>query len=218
MRIILFGPPGVGKGTQAKLLSAQLHIPHISTGDLLREAVAQGTELGLKAKTVMDAGKLVSDEIMIGIIREVLSSDRCRDGFILDGFPRTVPQAKALDQALEQLKAPIDAVVSLEAGEEELVRRLGSRLTCTRCKSVYNPVADRLTPDSKCPKCGGDLYQRDDDKPETIRKRLNVYNESTAPVKQYYGGILQPINGIGDINVIAGEILDGLGRKKQVSQ
>ena len=209
MRLILFGPPGVGKGTQAKLLSSKLNIPHISTGDMLRETVAAKTELGLKAKTVMDAGQLVSDDIMIGIIRSVLQSDKCRNGFILDGFPRTVPQAKALTALLKELQLKLDGVVNMEIDDDEVVRRLSKRLTCRNCGRIYNLLIDRLPDASVCPNCRGELYQRDDDKPETIRKRLSVYAYSTAPVKEYYktAGLLKNVNGLGDIDRINGNIL-----------
>ena len=204
MRLILFGPPGVGKGTQAKLLSSQLQIPQISTGDLLREAITNQTELGKKAKSVMDAGNLVSDDIMIGIIREVLASAKCRNGFILDGFPRTVPQAKALSLLLKELSISLDTVINIEVDEEEIVRRLGKRLTCNQCGKIFS-----LDEEVKCPSCGGELYQRDDDKPETIRKRLKVYAQSTFPVKDYYkeAGLLSTINGVGEVDEINKKIL-----------
>jgi adenylate kinase len=215
MRILFFGPPGVGKGTQAKLISQKLNIPHISTGDLLREAVAAGTELGKKAKSIMDAGKLVSDDIMIGIITEVVKSDKCKNGFILDGFPRTVPQAEALEVVLKELQKPVEIVISLEASDEELVNRLSKRVTCSKCKSIFNLLVDTLADQNKCPNCGGSLYQRDDDKPETIQKRLKVYAESTAPVKEFYQrrGLLSPIHGLGVIEKITGDILAAIAQK-----
>jgi len=215
MRIILFGPPGVGKGTQAKILSAKFTIPHISTGDMLREAVTNGTEIGKKAQSIMDAGKLVSDEIMIGIITEVVNSLKCKNGFILDGFPRTVPQAEALDTVLLKLNRPIDAVISMETSENEIIERLSKRLTCSNCNSIFNLQADTLTDPLICPKCGGRLFQREDDKPETIHKRMKVYLESTSPVKQYYSrtGLLQTVNGTGDVDQITKNILEHLNHK-----
>ncbi len=204
MRLILFGPPGVGKGTQAKLLSARMSIPHISTGDMLREAVATGSDLGRKAKAIMDAGRLVSDDIMIGIIRNVLRSPKCVKGFILDGFPRTVPQAEALTGLLAELSITLDAVVNMEIEEGTVVKRLSSRLTCRSCGRIYNLLIDTLIDASTCPACGGDLYQREDDKPETILKRLNVYADSTKPVRDYYQrvGILKNVNGMGSIEQV----------------
>ena len=212
MRLILFGPPGVGKGTQAKLLSSKLHVPHVSTGDMLREAVAAGTELGKKAKTIMDAGQLVSDDIMIGIIRDVLRSPKYSKGFILDGFPRTVPQAKALTALLAELNMMLTAVINMEIDEQEVVQRLGNRLTCKDCGKIYNLGIDKFADQKKCPQCGGELYQRDDDKPETVRKRLHVYAESTAPVKEYYqlSGMLRNVNGIGTIEEVNAALLAAL--------
>ncbi|MFI5251770.1 MAG: adenylate kinase [Bacteroidota bacterium] len=215
MRIVLFGPPGVGKGTQAIRLAQKLSIPHISTGDILREAVATNTELGRKAKSIIESGKLVSDDIMIGIITDVVKSDKCKNGFILDGFPRTVPQAEALNTVLKNLQRPIDSVISLEASEQELVNRLSKRVTCSNCKSVFNLLVDTLADPQKCPKCSGVLYQRDDDKPETIQKRLKVYMESTAPVKDYYqrSGILRTVKAQGVIEFITDAIIDELHHK-----
>ena len=204
MRLILFGPPGVGKGTQAKLISARLHIPHISTGDMLREAVASGSELGRKAKAVMDAGQLVSDDIMIGIIRELLGTPRCANGFILDGFPRTVPQAAALEKLLGELSIRLDAVVNMEIEEDAVVMRLSRRLTCRSCGRIYNTEIDKLAEGGKCPNCGGELYQREDDLPETIKKRLTVYASSTKPVKEFYrkSGLLRNVHGTGSIEQV----------------
>lgn len=215
MQIILFGPPGVGKGTQAKLLSAKLKVPHISTGDMLREAVSAGTELGRKAKSIMDAGKLVSDDIMIGIITTVVQSARCANGFILDGFPRTVPQAEALNSVLHELHRPVIAVISMETSEDEVVKRLSRRVTCSNCNSIFNLTVDNLAQLSVCPNCGGNLYQREDDKPETIQKRMKVYLESTAPVKKYYekAGILRTVSGSGDINEISTNILSQINHR-----
>lgn len=215
MRIILFGPPGVGKGTQAKLLSTKLKIPHISTGDMLRDAVTEGTDLGRKAKSIMDAGQLVSDDIMIGIIREVVKSDRCRDGFILDGFPRTIAQAEALDTLLGDLHMKLDHVITIEVAQDEIVRRLSTRLSCPQCGKIYNFTLDHLTKSSTCPSCGGELHQRDDDKPETVRKRLGVYAQSTLPLQEFYrkAGLLRSIDGKGGIEEIKRNILDLLNHR-----
>jgi adenylate kinase len=215
MRLILFGPPGVGKGTQAKILSSRLGIPHISTGDMLREAIAAGTELGRRAKDVMDAGHLVSDDIMIGIIRDVLNSPRCANGFILDGFPRTVPQAEALTTLTASLRMPIDVVVSMTIDHEAVVRRLGQRLTCRSCGRIFNPEIDAIPDRSRCPSCGGELYQRDDDRPETVNNRLRVYEQSTAPVKAFYQkqGILRSVDGMGSVDLVTVSIMKALTPK-----
>lgn len=186
MRIILFGPPGVGKGTQARLLSTTHGIPHISTGDMLRTAVAEGTELGRRAKSIMDAGQLVPDDVMIGIVRDVLASPRAAHGFILDGFPRTIQQAHALTELLHAMKLDDTVVVNLEVDEEEIVRRLRSRLTCDRTGKVYTSGTEGLTPGGPCPDCGGTLVQREDDREETVRKRLGVYHRTTEPVIEYF--------------------------------
>ena len=215
MRLILFGPPGVGKGTQAKILSASMHIPHISTGDMLREAVSRGTELGKKAKAVMDAGQLVSDDIMVGIIREVLASEKCRAGFILDGFPRTVPQAEALTRVLADLRVKLDAVLNLEIKDAAVIERLSKRVTCRKCGRIYNLAIDHLSDPSRCPNCGGDLFQRDDDKPETVQKRLLVYSKSTSPVKEYYRktGRLFDIDASGTVDQVNRDIRRALGHR-----
>lgn len=212
MRLVIFGAPGVGKGTQAKLLSQKLNVPHISTGDILRHAATSGSLLGKKAKTVMDAGQLVSDDIMNGLIKQVLSSPKCKDGFILDGYPRTVAQADALDKLLADLKTRLNRVINIKLGDEEIVRRLSMRLSCKNCGRIYNIQFDMLADTKECMNCGGPLYQRDDDKEETVRKRLKVYHESTAPVKEYYEqmGMLKEIDGDGDPEIINNEILTAL--------
>lgn len=186
MRLIFFGPPGVGKGTQAKLLSVKLNIPQISTGDMLREAVAAGTPLGTQAKEIMAAGKLVPDDVMIGIIRDALGSPRCAQGWILDGFPRTVPQAEALTTLLAGLHTRLDRVLNFLVDEDEIIRRLGGRVSCKSCGSILNVGLDDHGATRICPKCGGELVQRDDDNPAIIKKRLQVYHQSTEPVRTYY--------------------------------
>ncbi|MBI1805388.1 MAG: adenylate kinase [Ignavibacteriae bacterium] len=215
MRLILFGPPGVGKGTQAKLLSSRFHIPHISTGDMLREAIVAETELGRKAKATVDSGQLVSDDIMIGIIRDVLQSEKTKNGFILDGFPRTVPQAKALTDLLKELRIVLESVINMEVNDREVIERLGKRLTCKSCGRIFNLGIDKLADPTKCPHCGGALYQREDDKPETVAKRLNVYARSTAPVKEYYRqiGLLTTVDASGEINEVNRQILALLNRR-----
>lgn len=212
MRLIMFGPPGVGKGTQAKLLSQKLNIPHISTGDILRESATSGSLLGKKAKEVMDSGQLVPDDIMIGIIEQVLTSPKCKDGFILDGYPRNLAQAAALSKLLNELKVGIDRVINIKLKEEEIVRRLSMRLSCTKCGRIYNIQFDMLADTKECIDCGGALYQRDDDMEETVRKRLKIYNEVTAPVKKYYEKIwlMSEFDGDGDPEMINKEILSSL--------
>jgi adenylate kinase len=215
MRLILFGPPGVGKGTQAQILSQKLNIPHISTGDILREAVKNQTELGLKAKSFMDKGELVPDDVMIGIIKEVLSSERCKNGFILDGFPRTLNQAKALDEMFKELNIKLDYVISIEVDDDEIIKRLTNRRTCRNCGAVYNLLIDHIPEDNKCPRCGGELYQRSDDNLDIIKNRLKVYRESTQILLEYYDkkGILKKVNGVGEINHITKLILQSIGVK-----
>jgi len=208
MRLILFGPPGVGKGTQAQLLSEEFGVPHISTGDMLRDAVSSGTDLGKKAKAIIDAGQLVPDDVMIDIVREVLSSPKIKRGFILDGFPRTLEQAKALTKIFDDLNIQDYKMVNLEIDDEEIVRRLGNRLVCVNDGKIYNMEFDALTPNSPCPDCGGRLVQRDDDKEETVWNRLKVYHSLTAPVLYYYkdSGDIYHIDGSGSIDIVNREI------------
>ncbi len=213
MNIIMLGPPGAGKGTQAKMLVDRLGIPQVSTGDMLREAVKEGTDLGIKAKEYMDAGKLVPDEVVIGIVKERLAQPDCGKGFILDGFPRTIPQAQALDEALKGLGKRIDHVVNVAVPAEELVARLTGRRTCKQCGAMFHVVFNPPEKEGVCDKCGGELYQRDDDKEETIRQRLRVYEDQTSPLIDYYGkqGVLHDIDGRRSIDEIFQDILKVLG-------
>ncbi len=208
MRLIFFGPPGVGKGTQAKLLSSILGIPHISTGDMLRNAVAKGTELGRKAKSIMDSGGLVPDEVMIGIVREELSSPSVVKGFILDGFPRTLAQAKALSTLFGELGIHDYKVVNFVVDDEEVVKRLSSRLMCEKDGSIFNGLIDGVKVNGKCPRCGGRLIQREDDKEETVRKRLSVYHNTTKPLIEYYqnANAVVNLNGVGRIDAVLDEL------------
>jgi len=204
MNIILLGPPGAGKGTQAKMLIDEYQIPQISTGDILRAAVKEGTRLGKEAKSYMDKGELVPDSVVIGIVEERIQEPDCKKGYMLDGFPRTVPQAEALDDMLGKLSAQIDHVVSIEVANEELVKRLTGRRTCRECGAGYHVMFDPPKVEGICDKCGGELYQRDDDNEETVSSRLNVYESQTLPLIDYYKvkGKIRPIDGVGDIKEI----------------
>ncbi len=212
MQLILFGPPGVGKGTQAHILSEKFSIPHFSTGDILRAATSAGTPLGKQAQGFMQKGELVPDIIMVGMIGEELEPAKIAKGFILDGFPRTVKQAEALAELFADRNIKLTSVVNLTANEEELVRRLEQRRTCGSCKTIFNLGTDRISEGDPCPKCGGTLIHRDDDKRETIQRRLKVYLESTAPVKDYYQkqGVLTEVDGIGDVQEVLQRILKKL--------
>jgi len=212
LRIVLFGPPGSGKGTQASLLKEKFGAAHISTGDTLREAVANKTETGLKAKGYMDKGELVPDAVVIAIAKEKLASVG-EKGFILDGFPRTIAQAEALDAALVELGKPLDAVVNLKVDDEELVRRLSGRRVCPGCGEPYHTDSKPSSVEGKCDKCGGDLMHRADDQPEAIRNRLQVYNNQTAPVLGYYEnkGVLKNVEAVGGIEEILGRVVEALG-------
>ncbi len=216
MNLILLGPPGGGKGTQAKRIVEKYGIPQISTGDILRDAVAKGTELGKKAKEYMDRGELVPDEVVIGIVRERLSQPDCEKGFILDGFPRTIKQAEALDEILEEMNRKIDAVIDIEVPDEEIIKRIVYRRTCKNCGAVYNLIYSPPKEDNKCDKCGGELYQRDDDKEETVKERLRVYKEQTQPLIDYYKnkGVLYTVDGTKSIDEVWSQIEDILNKIK----
>jgi adenylate kinase len=206
--IILLGPPGAGKGTQAKRIAAEFGIPQVSTGDMLREAVRNATPMGLAAKGYMDSGGLVPDEVVVGIVKDRLAAPDCGAGFILDGFPRTIPQAEALDVAVKALGKRIDVAISLEVDAQELMTRLCGRRTCNNCGSMYHVTFNPSRVDGKCDQCGGDLIQRDDDREETIKARLANYRKSTEPLISYYGngGKLRNVAASGDIDAIYAEI------------
>lgn len=208
MRIVLLGAPGSGKGTQGKLLAQAYGIPQISTGDLLRAAVAAGTPLGRQAKAVMDAGQLVSDDIVLGIIQERLSEPDAEKGFILDGFPRNIPQAQALDNILNQIKKPLDLALHIDVDFEVLLQRLTGRRTCEHCGTVFNIYTSPSRLDDRCDQCGGNLRHRADDNEETISNRLRVYESQTAPLIAYYRdrGKLRVIRGVGEIDEIFASI------------
>ena len=210
MKLILLGPPGAGKGTQAAQLVERFGIPQISTGDMLRAAVAAKTPMGLKAKEAMDAGALVTDEIVIGIVRERLQQADCAKGFILDGFPRTVAQADALKSTLAELDKQLDAVVSLQVEIDALVERLTGRRACRGCGRGYHISFDPPATEGVCDACGGELFQRDDDREETIRNRMAVYHEQTAPLESYYEreNLLKTVDGMAPIADVQRQVID----------
>ena len=209
MKLILLGPPGAGKGTQAEILNKKLNIPTISTGNILRAAVKNGTPVGLKAKEYMDAGKLVPDEVIIGVISERLAEADCQSGYILDGVPRTIPQAEALEKA----GIDFDAVVSIEISDEEIVERMAGRRVCSGCGAPYH--IKNLPPkvEGVCDKCGGKLEARADDKPEVVRDRLKVYHDETAPLKDFYAArnLLKTVDNQPTVAETTTEILNALG-------
>ena len=212
MRLVLVGPPGAGKGTQAQFISAHLGIPKISTGDIFRANVSQGTELGQEAKKFMDAGDLVPDEITIGMVVSRLEEDDAKKGFLLDGFPRNVPQAKTFNDLLLASGTPLDVVLELVVDDDEVVRRLSGRRTCRNCGHIWHLDFDPPSADGVCDICGGELFQRDDDKPETIRHRLEVYYEQTAPLVGYYAeaGVLVGIDAMGPVDDVTERALAAL--------
>lgn len=212
MKLVLLGPPGAGKGTQAAMLIKRFGIPQISTGDMLRAAVKAQSPMGQKAKEFMDAGGLVPDEVVIGIVRERLQEADCQAGFILDGFPRTVGQADALQQTLSGLGKELDAAISLEVDTEALVERLTGRRTCEACGKGFHLKFDPPAADGSCSQCGGKLVQRADDQEATIRNRMAVYHEQTAPLVDYYrqAGLLTEIDGMTEIEQVQQEILTAL--------
>ena len=205
----MLGPPGVGKGTQAALLEKALGIPHVASGDLFREAIKQGTELGRLAKSYMDRGELVPDEVTIAMVRQRLAEPDCQRGAILDGFPRTIEQAEALEAALAEEGKAINVVLYIKASEETLLARLAGRWTCRRCGAVYHSLFDPPKEAGKCDRCGGELYQRPDDTPETQRRRIQVYLAQTAPLIDYYRrkGLLVEIDGEGSIEEVQAELM-----------
>ena len=205
MKLIFLGAPGAGKGTQAEIIAAELKIPTISTGNIIREALANGTEMGLKAKSFIEAGKLVPDDVVIGIIKDRLAADDCNGGFILDGFPRTIPQAEALDK----MGVIIDKVVDIDVPDENIVNRMSGRRVCKACGSSYHIENKKPKVDGVCDACGGELQIRKDDAPETVLDRLNVYHEQTEPLKDYYAncGKLRSVEGTAPIKEITASIL-----------
>ena len=213
MRVVLVGSPGAGKGTQAKFLAQHYAIPQISTGDIFRANIAEHTDLGCRAKQYMDVGELVPDEVTIGIVRERVAQDDTAPGFLLDGFPRTVPQAEALQQILDDLHTPLDVVLELQVDDDEVVRRLSGRRTCHNCGHVWHVEFDPPQKPGVCDVCGGELFQRDDDLPDTIRRRLEVYAKQTAPLVGFYSsaGLLRSISAQGSVDEITERAIKALG-------
>ncbi|WP_010285094.1 adenylate kinase [Bacillus timonensis] len=216
MNLVLMGLPGAGKGTQAEKIVEKYNIPHISTGDMFRAAIKDGTELGLQAKSFMDKGELVPDEVTIGIVRERLSKNDCNKGFLLDGFPRTVPQAEALEAILTDLGKKIDYVINIEVDSEILLERLTGRRICKDCGSTYHLVFNPPSQEGTCDKCGGELYQRADDNAETVGTRLQVNIEQSKPLLDFYQekGYLRNIDGQQEINKVFGDVEELLGGLK----
>lgn len=209
MRVILLGPPGAGKGTQAGRIAETFAIPHISTGDILRANVRAGTELGAKAKSYMDAGDLVPDEVILGMMGDRLAEDDAKDGFLFDGFPRTVPQAEALEQLLIERGQPIDVVLRMLVDTKEVVQRLTGRRTCTNCGAVFHVDYDPPSTEGVCDKCGGELVQRDDDSEDVVLNRLEVYRRSTEPLEEFYWGrgLLRDVEAVGSVDEVGDRII-----------
>ena len=213
MKIVMLGAPGAGKGTQAKMIAAKYQIPHISTGDIFRANIKNGTELGKKAKSYMDQGLLVPDELTVDLVIDRLAQDDCKNGYILDGFPRTIPQAEALDAALAKLGEKMDYAIDVDVPDENIVSRMSGRRACTGCGATYHIVYNPSKKGECCEVCGEKLILRDDDKPETVQKRLNVYHEQTQPLIVYYTkqSILRTVDGTQDMNDVFAEIVKILG-------
>jgi len=214
VRIVLVGPPGAGKGTQAQFIASHLSIPKISTGDIFRANVSGNTPLGKKAKEYMDRGDLVPDEITIAMVRDRLAEDDAQEGFLLDGFPRNVPQAETLKKILSEMDRRLDLVLELVVDDDEVVRRLSGRRTCRKCGRIWHLAFDPPTKDGQCDVCGGELFQRDDDREETIRHRLEVYQEQTAPLASFYAdeGILVGLDATGPVEEVTERALAALRR------
>ena len=213
MKIIMLGAPGAGKGTQAKKIAAKYGIPHISTGDIFRANIKNGTELGKKAKPYMDQGLLVPDELVVDLVVDRVNQDDCENGYVLDGFPRTIPQAEALTEALEKMGQKVDFAIDVNVPDENIVKRMGGRRACVTCGATYHMVYAPTKKEGICDTCGGELILRDDDKPETVQKRLNVYHDQTQPLIDYYTsqGILRTVDGTVDIDDVFRAITEFLG-------
>jgi adenylate kinase len=215
VRLVLVGPPGAGKGTQAQFIASHFAVPKISTGDIFRANVSEGTDLGLEARKYMDAGDLVPDEVTIAMVKDRLSHDDAAEGFLLDGFPRTVFQAEVLEEMLvEHQSAGLDVVLELVVDDEEVVRRLSGRRTCRRCGHVWHLDFDPPSREGVCDRCGGELFQRDDDSEDTIRHRLEVYADQTSPLIGYYGdrGLLRGVDAAGPVEDVTERAINALRR------
>ncbi|MGB9905006.1 MAG: adenylate kinase [Desulfotomaculales bacterium] len=212
MNLLIMGPPGAGKGTQAEVLVKELAITHISTGDMFRNAIKEGTEMGKKAKEYMDRGELVPDEVVVGMVKDRLSQPDCAQGFLLDGFPRTLPQARALDETLDSMGIKLDGVVNIDVPRERLMARLTGRRVCKNCGASYHILFNPPAEPGKCNACGGELYQRSDDNEEAVANRLDVYEAQTQPLIAYYRekGLLKNINGDQEIKKVLADILASL--------
>ena len=213
MKIIMLGAPGAGKGTQADKICAKYNIPHISTGDIFRANIKNNTELGQKAKSYMDKGELVPDELVVDLVVDRIKADDCTNGYVLDGFPRTIPQAEALDEALKANGEKVDFAIDIDVPDENIVRRMGGRRACVNCGATYHIVYSPTKVEGKCDKCGEELIVRDDDKPETVLSRLEVYHNQTQPLIDYYNeqGILKSVDGTIDMKDVFNEIVKILG-------
>ncbi len=213
MKIIMLGAPGAGKGTQAKMIADKYAIPHISTGDIFRANIKNGTELGQKAKTYMDQGLLVPDELVVDLVVDRVKQDDCKNGYVLDGFPRTIPQAESLDAALAKLDEKIDYAINVEVPDENIIARMSGRRACVSCGATYHIVHIPTKVEGICDRCGAELILRDDDKPETVKKRLDVYHDQTQPLIDYYtkSDVLVEVDGTQDMNDVFGAIVNILG-------
>ena len=213
MKIIMLGAPGAGKGTQAKMIADQYSIPHISTGDIFRANIKNGTELGKKAKEYMDKGLLVPDELTVDLVIDRVAQDDCANGYVLDGFPRTIPQAESLDEALTKRGEKIDFAINVEVPDENIINRMSGRRACLACGATYHIVHIPTKVEGICDRCGAELVLRDDDKPETVKNRLNVYHEQTQPLIDYYGnkGVLVEVDGTKEMKEVFADIVNILG-------
>ncbi|MBO6215856.1 MAG: adenylate kinase [Lachnospiraceae bacterium] len=213
MKIIMLGAPGAGKGTQAKQIAGKYNIPHISTGDIFRANIKNGTELGKKAKEYMDQGQLVPDELTCDLVMDRIAEDDCKNGFVLDGFPRTIPQAEALDAALTKTGQAMDYAIDVDVPDENIVNRMSGRRACLKCGATYHIVSIPPKKEGICDTCGSELVIRDDDKPETVQKRLDVYHEQTQPLIDFYQkkGILKSVDGTQSMDEVFGAITEILG-------